>query len=407
MSFADDSRCDYWTRGECRSCDLAIPDYRHHLTRVSEATRSALPRIDESAWLPPQASRQWGFRNKAKLAIGGRAGAVTLGIQRRHATRSEATRTPVRHEVWQGVDLSHCPLYDEAMRQVIAHTAQWLNHMRITPYDIGTREGETKYVLITESPQRRFMVRVVVRSEVVIDTIRHHVDALITGAPHPIDVISVNIQPEPTAIIEGDRDVTLVGDMLAMPLALDDTTINLWLPPGAFFQTNTDVARALYTQAKRWCAALHPTTAIDLFCGVGGFALAVSEHCATVSGVEVSRPAIAAAQRAHRSISTPHQADMSFRAGDAIALADETVESIGGDLDLLIVNPPRRGITSLTEWVERTHPRALIYSSCNPVSLAADLNRLPSYRVRRARVFDMFPWTSHAEVMVLATRVTA
>ncbi|MGO1359145.1 MAG: 23S rRNA (uracil(747)-C(5))-methyltransferase, partial [Brevibacterium aurantiacum] len=46
----------------------------------------------------------------------------------------------------------------------------------------------------------------------------------------------------------------------------------------------------------------------------------------------------------------------------------------------------------------------IVYSSCNPLTLAKDLDRMPSYTVERARVFDMFPHTKHLEVAVVLQR---
>ncbi|HNO39267.1 MAG TPA: 23S rRNA (uracil(747)-C(5))-methyltransferase, partial [Marmoricola sp.] len=63
-------------------------------------------------------------------------------------------------------------------------------------------------------------------------------------------------------------------------------------------------------------------------------------------------------------------------------------------------NPPRRGIGELAQTLEGSGVERILYSSCNPRSLAADLARLASYEVERARLFDMFPQTEHAEVLV-------
>jgi len=69
--------------------------------------------------------------------------------------------------------------------------------------------------------------------------------------------------------------------------------------------------------------------------------------------------------------------------------------------DLLVVNPPRRGIgAELAGRIDNSGVGRMLYSSCNPVSLAADLEAMPSLRVRRAQLFDMFPHTDHAEVLV-------
>jgi 23S rRNA (uracil747-C5)-methyltransferase len=70
----------------------------------------------------------------------------------------------------------------------------------------------------------------------------------------------------------------------------------------------------------------------------------------------------------------------------------------------VVVNPPRRGIGPLAERLEASRVREVVYSSCNVVSLAADLRRMPSLRVRSARLFDMFPQTGHHEVMVHLSR---
>lgn len=90
--------------------------------------------------------------------------------------------------------------------------------------------------------------------------------------------------------------------------------------------------------------------------------------------------------------------DVDFTVGDASAL-----DAL--DHDLVVVNPPRRGIgPDLCGAIEAARPDHVIYSSCNAASLAGDLAALPGYTVRQARVFDMFPQTRHHEVLVLLER---
>jgi len=68
------------------------------------------------------------------------------------------------------------------------------------------------------------------------------------------------------------------------------------------------------------------------------------------------------------------------------------------------VNPPRRGIGTLAGRLEASAARHVVYSSCNPTTLARDLAAMPSLQPVRARMFDMFPHNDHAEVLVLLTR---
>ena len=72
----------------------------------------------------------------------------------------------------------------------------------------------------------------------------------------------------------------------------------------------------------------------------------------------------------------------------------------------MIVNPPRRGISAeLAAWIEASGVPDVVYSSCNPRTLARDLAAMPSYRIDRARLVDMFPHTRHDEVVVRLTRI--
>ena len=70
--------------------------------------------------------------------------------------------------------------------------------------------------------------------------------------------------------------------------------------------------------------------------------------------------------------------------------------------DLVVVNPPRRGLGhDLARRLDSSGAANLLYSSCNPETLARDLADLSSYQPVRARLLDMFPQTPHAEVLVL------
>ena len=130
----------------------------------------------------------------------------------------------------------------------------------------------------------------------------------------------------------------------------------------------------------------------DLYCGVGGFAL----HCASpdrdVTGIEMSEEAIVSAATSRDELGLP---GVRFAAGDATAFA----LAAAAPPDMVIVNPPRRGIGhDLAAWLEESGVRHVVYSSCNAESLARDLAAMPSLRPTRARLLDMFPQTTHYEV---------
>ncbi len=136
----------------------------------------------------------------------------------------------------------------------------------------------------------------------------------------------------------------------------------------------------------------------DLYCGVGGFALHVAAPGRLVTGVEVSEEAVAAARATAEDARLP---GLRFEASDATTWAQ--AQEAGPEL--VVLNPPRRGVgPELCAWLEGSGVGHVVYSSCNAVSLARDLAALPSFAPRRARLFDMFPQTTHHEVMVLLER---
>ena len=130
---------------------------------------------------------------------------------------------------------------------------------------------------------------------------------------------------------------------------------------------------------------------LDLYCGVGGFALHAAEPGRHVTGIELSPEAITAARRSAPDLlaTRPDLGPVEFAAGDATAYALAHPAP-----DLVVVNPPRRGLDEeLTDWLETTTVRDVVYSSCNVTTLARDIARMPSLLPRQARLFDMFPQT--------------
>jgi 23S rRNA (uracil747-C5)-methyltransferase len=136
----------------------------------------------------------------------------------------------------------------------------------------------------------------------------------------------------------------------------------------------------------------------DLFCGVGGFGL----HCAgsdrSLTGIEISPEAIACAQHSATQLGLEN---VSFAALDSTRFAVGEMQTP----DLVIVNPPRRGIgAELCDYLSRMAPPYLLYSSCNAESMAKDIARLPAYQIQQVQLFDMFPHTAHYEVLTLLQR---
>ena len=332
-------------------------------------------------WAEPFTSSPEAFRNKAKLVIGGTRAEPTVGILDRAGA---------------GVDLRHCGLYEPGLAEVVTQVPGLVSDLGLVPYDVGRRSGELKHVLVTHSPTGELMVRFVLRSPGQLGRIRRALP-LLARRLAGLRVVSVNLQPAHAAVLEGPEEVVL-SEQQELPMPVND--VRLRLRTRSFFQTNTAVAAGLYRQARAWIDEVDPASVWDLYCGVGGFALHTVTRpdgsARSVLGVEASAEAVASARAAAAEL----PGEPTFLAGDVREhLAREAAP------DLVIVNPPRRGIgPDLAAWLERSDVEHVLYSSCNLTSLARDLTGMPSLTPVRSRLFDMFPQTEHLEVLTLLRR---
>jgi len=378
--------CEYFERGECRSCTaMGVPIARQRAAKQERAIAAVAAARDAAdvRWLEPFGGPEADYRNKAKMVVGGTVDAPTLGIL---------------DQAQHGVDLRGCGIMTPGLRAAMPALAAFVTTAGLTPYDVPSRRGELKHLLVTESPDGELMVRFVLRSTEPLPRLRKHLSGLLAALP--IRVATANILPMHAAVLEGEEEHPLTADT-TLPMRLDAMTLRL--PPRSFFQTNTAVAAALYRQAADWADHVltpspHPHRVVDLYCGVGGFALALAGPGRSVLGIEASAEAITAAKT---TASEAGMRDTAFLTGDAT----EWLTTAGDTPDLVVVNPPRRGLGDrLTATLEASGVASIIYSSCNPQTLARDLAAMPAYRPVEARLFDMFPQTHHLEVMVLLER---
>ena len=379
--------CVEFLAGRCNSCSqLAVP-YAAQLAQKQQQLALLLAPFAEAELLPAVASEQQGFRTKAKMVVSGTTEEPVLGIINGQ----------------DPVDLSACPLYPAAFAPAFALIKGFIQRAALTPYQLQQKQGELKLILLSQSQHSgRFMLRFVLRSKNCLASIQKHLPWLMQQWPD-LEVCSVNLQPVHMAVLEGPEEIVLTPHEV---LREELNGIPLYLTPQSFFQTNTSVAAALYATAKLWAEPLPGQTLWDLFCGVGGFGLhlASSEHGQTweLTGIEIAPKAIASATG---SASELGLTAVKFQALDAAAFAKASEDAP----DLLLVNPPRRGLgTELCQSVLALQPAWLMYSSCNPETLASDLALLTEhYQLLKVQLFDMFPHTHHAEVLTLLQRHSA
>ncbi|MDI6774341.1 MAG: TRAM domain-containing protein [Verrucomicrobiota bacterium] len=163
-------------------------------------------------------------------------------------------------------------------------------------------------------------------------------------------------------------------------------------PQRSFFQVNPAVGDALIERVMALVKERQPETVIDLYCGVGLFALAADRAgAARVIGIDSDSEAIhAAVSNAERLAAR----NAEFRACQACLGLKDALGRFGGERTLLIVDPPRRGLErEVVDRIAAANVSLIAHVSCAPDTLARDVARLAEagWRVASAQVFDMFP----------------
>ncbi len=170
--------------------------------------------------------------------------------------------------------------------------------------------------------------------------------------------------------------------------------IRFRISPQSFFQTNTEMARVFYRKIIEYAELSGDEKVLDLYCGTGTIARLVARNAGHVIGIDsvlssIEDAEIGAARDGCR---------------NTTFICNSVKKSLGTVFEdftprVVILDPPRGGIAkkTLTRIIEHAPPR-IVYASCNPTTLARDLERLTEhYKFERLAIVDMFPQTYHIE----------
>jgi len=365
--------------GGCRFQDLA---YEVQLAEKERQVRDALVRIGRFAEPPLEpivpAEAQYGYRNKLEYSFTAGEDDVELGFHR--AGRWDEV-----------IDIEECLLTTDLGNAVRLAVREWAREERLQPYEQETGLGYLRHLVVREGRNTGQVLVVLVTAPgerfetgYFVDVLRRFPEVRsIHWAINDTPAEQTNL---PTKLLWGDE-------------AIEEEILGLRyrVRPSAFLQTNTAMAARLYELAHRFAGLTGDENVYDLYCGTGTIGLALSANARSVWGLEISEEAVACAIE-NAELNGIENAR--FFAGNVGQTIEELREEAGSP-DVVVVDPPRAGLAG--KALRRTGglgaPR-LVYVSCNPTTLASDLQVLRDeygYELERCRPVDMFPHTPHVE----------
>jgi 23S rRNA (uracil1939-C5)-methyltransferase len=370
----------------CFGCSLIDRPYPVQLQSKRDRLVKALAAYPDLARLEVPAvvgsPRRLGYRGRVKLAVSRSKKEIVTGLY-----------FPQSHRV---VDISSCPVHPKPVNQAIQELKRQMPRLGIEPYNESDDSGQLRYLDFRYSFSRRELgVTLVTRHPAFpqgpeLSRALRRRFAFING-------VIQNINEERGNVIWGKEFRSLAGrDSILEQIGF----LKLRFPAGVFSQANPPVARRLYEAVVQLAGLTGEERVLDLYCGVGPLSLYLATAAATVWGIDEYSLSISTAKQNAR-MNGFH--NCRFFVGDAAEKIAELKDNLSG-IDLLVCNPPRKGIQSqaLQAVLAADAPR-IIYVSCEPVTLARDLDRFSrdGYRTTTIQPFDMFPQTEEVETVVL------
>jgi 23S rRNA (uracil1939-C5)-methyltransferase len=170
--------------------------------------------------------------------------------------------------------------------------------------------------------------------------------------------------------------------------------------PKSFFQTNSKQCVQLYEIVKEMAGFAGDELLYDLYCGVGSIGIFMSNSVKKVVGIELVEAAI---EDAYENVAMNEIKNCEFFASDMRALFNKDFIKKHGKPDVIITDPPRAGMhPDVIEQLLDLECNKIVYVSCNPHTLANELNLLcEKYVITKIRPVDMFPQTLHLETIAV------
>jgi len=290
------------------------------------------------------------------------------------------------------IPLKQCNIEDEKAGPILESIARLMEKYHIDPYNEDYRTGIIRHVLIRTSKSTNEVMVVLVSNVDTFPGRNNFVKELVKIRPE-ISTVIQNTNKRDTNVILGESDKVLFGRGF---ITDDILGLKFNISCRSFFQVNPIQVEILYKTALNFAKLSKNDTLLDAYAGVCTIGLLAAPHVKKVTSVELEKSAV---------INGINNARLNSINNIEIIEADCT-EYINKELpkfDVVIMDPPRKGSTpEFLSAIKKIKPSRLVYISCDPATLARDLEILSdTFNIEEVQPVDMFSRSFHVETVVM------
>ena len=364
----------------CRACTLMHLKYERQLNYKKQTLKQALKKYADID-MPVSIIKNdniYHYRNKFKLPFGMEKGKIVTGMY-----ESERGRF---------VPIEDCIIHEEVLEKVRKQILEIMNKYKLKAYNERTREGYRSLIMRTFN--NKIALVFVVGDNTDLEPMLSDLTRI-----EEVSSIYYSVNTNKKYINALENDLVHVFGKNCLNARIND--LKLVFTPKSFFQLNTRQAEVLYDEAVSLIDE-NDEEVLEAYCGVGVMSLMAARKAKHVTGVEIVPDAIDNAKKNARYNKIDN---VDFVVGDSGSVMEEISKE--KQLDCLIVDPPRTGLDEkIINSILNSNAKKIIYVSCNPSTLAKNLNVLKEYyNIESIRAIDVFSNTEHVESIVYLARM--
>lgn len=379
--------CEYYER--CGGCSLQHMTYEAQLKEKKELIIEAIERYTN---INPRGfeiretiacANPYGYRNKSSLPVCFDGEKSILGIY-------EAETNKV-------VYVDSCKVQNEEVNRINKEVLKVLDKNRVFAFNHKEKKGDVRYLVTRCAVNTK-------EAQVTLIMYNNKVDLKKTAE----DILKIDGVKSVYKDFNNDlRTHQIFGSSLSLLAGKKTITEKLGrfsfeLMPNAFFQLNPIQTETLYDAIRKAAKLTKKEHVLDAYSGVGTIGIWVSDFALDVIGIESNKEAV---KDAINNAKNNNIENIKFYVGEVSKVLPGIIKE-GWKADVVLVDPPRTGLgEELTRSLLKSQPKRIVYTSCNPSTLAKDLKLLTSiYKVKYIQPIDMFPFTPNVEAVVLLER---
>ena len=296
------------------------------------------------------------------------------------------------------IPVENCLIHYKGVNDVLRQAVDLLDDFMVYPYNPKSKKGTVRYLVVRQSYTSKEIQITFVMANGSFPKMSALARELMRQCS---DVVSVFCS------INDKDDHEIFGssiELVAGTNSIQDTLGHLKfnLSARSFYQLNSSQTLTLYNEVRKAAKVTKNERVIDAYCGVGTIGQFLAKYAYEVRGVDNVKASIVDAQDNAKRNGIDNVA---YTVGDASVVVPKWIKE-GFKADVFVVDPPRTGLDfGMLNLLVKSGPKTLVYVSCNPSTFAKNMSKLAGkYRVDYIQPIDMFPQTSHVELVALLKR---